>query len=68
MENVTPKKLNLILKILTAIGNVLGKLRLKCHSNCCESDCVMNEEQKEIKRIKSLKPQGEETQFVSTNI
>ena len=57
MENVTPKKLNLILKILTAIGNVLGKLRLKCHSNCCESDCMLNEEEKqEIVKKKSLTP------------
>ena len=58
MENATPKKLNIILKILTAIGNVLGKLRLKCHC-CCESDCALNEEQKEIKRQKSR----EETQL-----
>tara|TARA_R110001632_G_scaffold66171_2_gene156379 strand:+ start:217 stop:402 length:186 start_codon:yes stop_codon:yes gene_type:complete len=58
MENsTTPRKLNVILKIIMALGNVLGKLKLKCHSKCCESDCVMNEEQREIKRKKTLEGQ-----------
>lgn len=57
MKNSTPPKLNVILKIIMAIGNVLGKLKIKCHSKCCESDCVLNEEQREIKRKKTLEGQ-----------
>ena len=45
-----PKKLNIILLIIKAVGSIVNKLKLKCHSKCCESDCVLNEEQKILKK------------------
>lgn len=53
MTTKESKKLNIILKMLVGLGNILSKIRLKCSSKCCESDCMLNEEQK-IKKKDSL--------------
>ena len=53
MNNKNPQKLNIILKLLIGLGSILSKLRIKCSSKCCVSDCMLNEEQK-IKKKESF--------------
>jgi hypothetical protein len=51
------KKVNLVIKIINAIASLMSKIKINCHSNCCESDCMLNEEEKqEIVKKKSLTP------------
>lgn len=51
------KKVNLVIKIINALAILMSKIKIKCHSKCCESDCMLNEEEKkEIIKKKSLTP------------
>ncbi len=35
------------LKLIIWLIHLLGKLRCKCHSKCCESDCVSGDTKKQ---------------------
>jgi hypothetical protein len=53
------KKVNLIIKIVNALSTLMSKMKIKCHSKCCESDCMLNEEEKkEIIKRKSISPKS----------